>query len=315
MASKSSKETRGSHVDAIREELEQGKGRDNLIGKEFIKNNNRNYLESGLKTNIRPLTESDDYEIYFSGKSTNGALLTGSTEPKQLDGFEKFTKYDSDNAKKLSIPKDQALKFIDIGLQFTVIMTTRNEAFLYGDFVYGSSSASINPLGRQLSILMTLTPEVKLNYFPDEPVAMLCGEQFVAVLDSCNRLWYCGIEKFGTANSSCTYDFVEIGLKKYLETEFVDEPTHITHFRVGGRHLCFCINNRTIISTGANYYGQLGIINTPDLTPPVPPSTVLTVASTLSRYTFVKTWNADGKYRVRDVACSGNMTAILTGKL
>ncbi|EFC49236.1 predicted protein [Naegleria gruberi] len=307
-----SKEIRGSyHVD---EELEQqGKGLDDLIGKGIINRNNRNYLESRLKTNIRPLTESDDYEVYFSGKSINGSLLTGSLEAKKLDGFEKFTKYGGGDAKKILIPKGQALKFIDIGLQFTVIMTNLNEAFLYGDFVYGSSSADINPLGRQLSILMT--PEVKINNFPYEPVAMLCGEQFVAVLDSCNRLWYCGIEThIGTASNNCTYDFVEIGLKKYLETEFNDETTHITHFRVGGRHLCLCINNRTIISTGANYFGQLGIINTPDLVPSVLPSTVV---DALYSYTFVKSWNEDGKYRVRDVACSGNMTAILTecGKL
>lgn len=149
-----------------------------------------------------------------------------------------------------------------------------------------------------------------VDSFPVEPVEMLCGEQFVSVRDCIDRIWYCGIANFGTGSSESFYCFVDLRLREAIDGQsdsgdFLNRK--ITHFRVGGRHICVCIDNHTIYSIGANYYGQL--CNDQN-------DTYASVGDTLQNiqeYKFVRAlWNRTKQYRVMDIGCSGNMTCVVT---
>lgn len=104
------------------------------------------------------LSELDDFEIYMQGYSSKGALLTGSFDPFNTathlnsnhnnnngsgdqDGsncFLQYSKFEKPKTRPLPLPKHETLKFIDIGLQFTTLLTHSNKVYLFGDFPYVS---------------------------------------------------------------------------------------------------------------------------------------------------------------------------------
>ncbi|KAG2372988.1 hypothetical protein C9374_012931 [Naegleria lovaniensis] len=281
------------------------------------------------------LSEVDDFEIYFQGCSAKGALLTGSFDQfntaTDLNGcsgdpcwnddqdgagrFLRYSKFAKPNTRSLPLPPNETLKFIDIGLQFTTLLTYSNKVYLFGDFPFGMVSEPMkdSPNGKLLLVELNRqdgTHTVMADSFPTEPVEMFCGEQFVTVRDCRDRIYYCGIEGFGTCSSEWFYCFVDLQLQATIEnqSENIDLLNgKITHFRVGGRHICICIDNHAILSIGANYYGQL-CNDRNDSSPEVGDDT-----PNIQQYKFQRSlWNRTKQYRVMDIGCSGNMTCIVT---
>ncbi|KAG2388104.1 hypothetical protein C9374_000954 [Naegleria lovaniensis] len=274
------------------------------------------------------LSEMDDFEIYFQGYSAKGALLTGSFDQfntaTELNGsdhwngqdrtgrFLRYSKFEKPNTRVLPLPPNETLKFIDIGLQFTTLLTYSNKVYLFGDFPYGNLSEVMKncPNGKLLQVKLSHQDTVMADSFPTELVEMLCGEQFVTVRDCRDRIYYCGIASFGTGGSESFYSFADLQLQETIENqpENIDLLNgKITHFRVGGRHICICIDNHAILSIGANYYGQL-CNNQHDSY-----SSVGDALQNIQQYKFTRAlWNRTKQYRVMDIGCSGNMTCIVT---
>lgn len=102
------------------------------------------------------------------------------------------------NTEPLPIPNNEGLRSIDVGLQFTVIMTTSFKVYVFGDYVYGSTSSAMNnPAGNLIRVMQTTSEEGKTvelsDRFTVEPLEMHCGEQFVCVRDCMDRVWYSGM--------------------------------------------------------------------------------------------------------------------------
>jgi len=118
-----------------------------------------------------------------------------------------------------------------------------------------------------------------------------------------------GIASFGTTGSDCVYQFIDLNLQDQLAKHSdLTKMSKVTHFKTGGRHICLCIDGHAIFSIGANYYTQLGRVYEEQ------PLSGTDPIQCLKSYKFMRAlWNKNGKYKVKEIGCSGNMTCILTG--
>lgn len=168
------------------------------------------------------IAPDDDYKIYLRGALLNGTFDQSATGRDFLI-YSNHPKSD-DGEKRIPIPENENLKLINLGLQFTCLMTHSKKVYLFGDFAYDGIKIS-NADGNLLKIVTKRRrddDEFILNeQFELEPIAMCCGEQFVAVLDCGNRVWFCGAARNG---SMCVTNYVVLLIiysKGYVIVEII----------------------------------------------------------------------------------------------
>lgn len=155
------------------------------------------------------ISQTDDFKIYLQGSSSKGALLNGTFETSETRGhFWVYSNHPKSGEKRIPIPPHDNLKLIDLGLQFICLLTHSKKVYMFGDFAYNAMNApNADPVNGTLLKVKIITKKREVDdgedefilneQFALEPIAMSCGEQFVTVLDSGNRVWFCGAASFG----------------------------------------------------------------------------------------------------------------------
>jgi len=247
------------------------------------------------------ISDTDDYLIYIRSNSPlKGNLLDG--QSGKLD--EEFKCYSKFGNNRLPIPRDESLRWIAIGLEFTAILTSKNRVYLFGDYFLDGHSKFNDLRGYLIPVVSKSTEGVVVDdHFKTQVLGMQCGEQFICVRDRTDEIWYSGAEQFGSTDAynydEKLYQFHNLGLQEFLRGQGLRD-TKITHFKTGGRHIILCLNGKIIVGCGANYSGQVGL-----------PS-----IQQRSLFEFnICRWNASKEYTVLDLACNGSHSTILTSKL
>ncbi|KAL9653164.1 hypothetical protein ABK040_006380 [Willaertia magna] len=265
----------------------------NCLEELFDELNNQLLIPPNNKTNNH--YSSTDFEIYLGGLSSRGGLMIsdGLDRKETWPYFIKFTK---DNI-PVPLQNKEYVEFIKCGLQHLVIVTNFSKCYLFGDFKYNLVNYKI----------ITCQPILfKINSLPEllkyKITHLECGEQFTIVKDELNNFWYAGKSNFGSVKE-VYYDFTLLNGGQLLND--LNKNYKITKVVAGGRHVAVCVNDQIIYTIGNNYSNQLGIKNK---------NTLLTVKNlNLSDFCFMKAvWNLNGEYCVKELACSGSSTIILT---
>ncbi|KAL9654806.1 hypothetical protein ABK040_008599 [Willaertia magna] len=272
----------------------------------------------------------NDFEIYLAGNSTKGGLMIGkpniisNDDKKEEEKNSLQNSFDVENNDKIwpnlikftreTIPiplqQDEYVEFVSCGIQHLVLATNFSKCYLFGDYIYGNnSSLSLNfifghPLPFDFNNNLNNNDKNNSSQLNCKITHLDGGEQFVIVKDELNRFWYSGKFNFGNGMDKAYYEFLQLGMGHLLNND------KITRVIAGGRHAAVCVDDRFIYSIGSNSSGQLGNVK------------VFMGVSDWEKkfddYYFVKTeWNLNGEYFVKELACSGYYTLIMTkcGKL
>ncbi|KAL9646139.1 hypothetical protein ABK040_008016 [Willaertia magna] len=258
---------------------------------------------------------NDDFEIYLGGYNDTGALLLSKDYYESKFNQSYLFKFTKQNI-PIPLQDNETIQFVDIGLQFTILLTNLNKCYLFGDFYFGDK----NPHFNFFQLKIKINENQIVDTFPNKITFLQCGEQFVIVKDESNTFYYCGIPRFGigdTRNQSVLYHFIQLN-KGHLQT-LQNGKDKITHIATGGRYFVCIVNNRTLYGIGANSEDQLGIPsesdyfreNEVDLS--LQTTSMEQTEETLKKFYFLKSlWNEDNYYKVDKLTCSGNNTLILT---
>ncbi|KAL9656055.1 hypothetical protein ABK040_007673 [Willaertia magna] len=265
-------------------------------------NNNNKFLIPTKKTNNTH--SSNDFEIYLSGTSKRGGLMVGKSnnqhdytkEAVPLPYFIKFTR----ETIPIPLQNDEYVEFISCGLQHLVIATNFSKCYLFGDYVYYSGGITTtnfifcHPLQFKVN---DNTLHCKITHFDS-------GEQYVILKDELNRFWYSGKFAFGCGEDEGYYEFLQLQLGELLDELKINKQ--ITKMVAGGRHAAVCVDDKFIYCIGNNFCNQLGI-------PQIVANNEDDVQKKTEDFHFVKAqWNLNERYQVKELACSGFYTIILT---
>ncbi|KAL9645744.1 hypothetical protein ABK040_003476 [Willaertia magna] len=246
-----------------------------------------------ISTNKINANGPNDFEIYLSGSSQRGALLTRKDYSKDI--WPKYFKYTRENI-PVPLNSDETIEFISCGVDHVVIVTNYSKCYLFGDYKSTSSTKKRVPEDKHYCFPLNfkMNDFTKYSRLPGKITHLVSGMYFTILTDNLNRVWYSG--NTGTdhlRSDKCIYEFVQLKINN--EKEFL-EPNRITHCVSGDQYAVFCVNEQLLFTTEKEcngvWKGPISEISKVD-------------------------WNDDKQYFVKEVACSMSFTVVLTkcGKL
>ncbi|XP_058802630.1 secretion-regulating guanine nucleotide exchange factor [Phymastichus coffea] len=148
----------------------------------------------------------------------------------------------------VEVSQIQSARYVACGQHHTVVVTSDNEIFAWGDNKYGQ--LGVDPAIRALS----LTP-VKINNYEGTMSirGIFCGWTHSAVLTADNKVFCWGRNSYGQLGRGQSVQAVET-----WEATVPVTSTSIQQLAVGSEHNVALLDDKTVVSWGWNEHGNCG---------------------------------------------------------